>query len=51
MVTLVIANSALQLFQMTRSFQPLPAWALFRGVSVVERGYHHPEAFRIDLEI
>jgi hypothetical protein len=49
MVTLVIANSALQLFQMTKVFQPLPAWALFRGGSVVEKGYHPPQEFAIEL--
>jgi hypothetical protein len=49
MVTMFIANSALQLFQMTRSYQPLPSWALFCGETVVERGYHYPAAFSIDL--
>ena len=49
MVTLVIANSALQLFQMTKAYQSLPAWALFHGDSVAEKGYHYPEAFTIDL--
>jgi hypothetical protein len=49
MVTLFIANSALQLFQMTKAYQPLPSWALFRGENVVERGYHYPAAFIIDL--
>jgi hypothetical protein len=49
MVTLIVANSALQLYQMTKSYQILPSWALFRGDTVVERGYHHPAAFSIDL--
>jgi hypothetical protein len=49
MVTLIVANSALQLFQMTKAYQPLPAWALFRGETVVEKGYHYPAAFTIDL--
>ena len=49
MVTLVIANSALQLFQMTKAYQSLPSWALFRGDTVVERGYHYPAGFTIDL--
>jgi hypothetical protein len=49
MVTLIIANSALQLFQMTKAYQALPSWALFRGETVVERGYHYPAAFTIDL--
>ena len=50
MVTLIVANSALQLFHMTRTFQYLPSWALFRGDSVVDKGYHHPAAHTIDLE-
>jgi hypothetical protein len=49
MMTLIIANSALQLFQMTKAYQSLPSWALFRGENVVERGYHYPTAFIIDL--
>ncbi|MEI6613711.1 MAG: hypothetical protein WCL37_02325, partial [Chrysiogenales bacterium] len=49
MMTLIIANSALQLFQMTKAYQLLPSWALFRGEKVVERGYHYPLAFSIDL--
>lgn len=46
-VTLLIANSALQLYQMTKAYQPLPSWALFRGDKVVGQGYHQSEAFTI----
>ncbi|MCX6558514.1 MAG: C45 family autoproteolytic acyltransferase/hydrolase [Candidatus Aminicenantes bacterium] len=49
MLTLIIANSALQLYQMTKAYQILPSWALFRGENVVERGYHYPAVFSIDL--
>ncbi|HOW43739.1 MAG TPA: C45 family autoproteolytic acyltransferase/hydrolase [Candidatus Aminicenantes bacterium] len=48
-VTLIVANSALQLYQMTRAYQPLPCWAVFRGAEVVARGYHSPAAFTLPL--
>ena len=48
-VTLIVANSALQLYQMTRAYQPLPSWAVFRGAEVVARGYHSPAAFTVPL--
>ena len=34
-----VANSGVQLWQMTRRYQPLPVWALFKGDQIVERGY------------
>jgi hypothetical protein len=40
MVTVLAANSALQLYQMTKSLPRFPQWALFRDDQVVERGYH-----------
>jgi hypothetical protein len=49
MVTLIIANSALQLFQMTKAYQPLPSWTLFRGEKIVEKGYHTPTVFCSDM--
>jgi hypothetical protein len=39
-VYLFVSNSALQQYQMTKRFQPLPSWAVFKGEQVVERGYH-----------
>jgi hypothetical protein len=46
----VAANSALQLWRMTRRFRrDLPSWALFQGDEVVEEGYHAPAAFRFAL--
>jgi hypothetical protein len=48
-VTLIVANSALQLYQMTRSFQPLPSWAVYRGGEVTAKGYHAPAAFTLPL--
>jgi len=49
-VYLVIANSALQLYQMTKVYQPVPSWALFKGERVVEKGYHPKEGFEIELK-
>ena len=49
-VYLVIANSALQLYQMTKVYQPVPSWALFKGERVVEKGYHPTEGFEIELK-
>ncbi len=40
MVTLIAANSALQLYQMTKALPRFPQWALFRDDQVVDRGYH-----------
>jgi hypothetical protein len=44
-----IANSALQLYWMTRRHQPLPAWALFKGEQVTERGYLPPTQLVVNL--
>jgi hypothetical protein len=49
-VYLVISNSALQLYQMTKTYQPVPSWALFKGDQIVEKGYHQAEGFAMDLE-
>ena len=38
----VAANSALQLYQMTKALPRFPQWALFRDDQIVERGYHEP---------
>ena len=34
-----VANSGVQLWQMTRRYQGLPVWALFKGEKIVDRGY------------
>ncbi|UCH95051.1 MAG: hypothetical protein JSV88_33015 [Candidatus Aminicenantes bacterium] len=39
-VYLVIANSALQLYQMTKFYQRMPSWVLFKGDKMVKEGYH-----------
>jgi hypothetical protein len=47
---LFVANSALQLHDMTREHIPsLPSWAVFKGAEPKERGYHEVERFVIDL--
>jgi hypothetical protein len=38
-VYLFLANSAQELFQMTKRHQPAPAWALFKADRIVKRGY------------
>jgi hypothetical protein len=40
MVTLIISNSALQLYQMCKNFPRIPSWALFKDEQIVDRGYH-----------
>lgn len=47
---LILANSALQLYDMTKRWQSLPSWALFRGERVIRRGYHPVDAFVSTLE-
>ncbi|MBN1204230.1 MAG: hypothetical protein JXB05_04830 [Myxococcaceae bacterium] len=47
---LYVANSALQLWHMTRSFQRgLQSWALFRGPEVSSKGFHDLEALAQEL--
>lgn len=43
------SNSALQQYQMTKRFQQLPSWAIFKGEQVVERGYHSVPEMTVDL--
>lgn len=39
-VYFVIANSALQLWQMTKTYTKMPSWTLYKGEKVVSSGYH-----------
>ncbi len=49
-VYLVAANSALELYEMTKTYtRGIPSWALFEGDEVTTKGYHPPEAFRFEL--
>ncbi len=42
-VFLWLANSSLQLHQMTRRNQYLPSWAIFNKDTIVEKGFHEEE--------
>ena len=43
-------NSALELWQMTKTYSPkLPSWAVFRADEVKLQGYHPPNGFVFDL--
>lgn len=44
-VYLYIANSALELYEMTNTFRRLPSWALFKGSKEVKRGFHPVKDF------
>ncbi|MBM7116472.1 C45 family peptidase [Archangium primigenium] len=48
---LYLANSGLELWHMTRAFQPgkLQGWALFKGGEVSAKGFHDTDALRVDL--
>jgi hypothetical protein len=47
---LVAANSALQLYNMTKRHQPVHSWGIFKGSKLVEKGYHGMKHFDISLE-
>jgi hypothetical protein len=49
-VYLVVANSALQLYNMTKRHQPVPSWGIFKGAKIVEKGYHGMKRHEIGLE-
>ncbi len=49
-VYLVVANSALQLYEMTKNYtRGIPSWALFEGDEVTAKGYHAPDGFRFEF--
>jgi hypothetical protein len=43
----IIANSALQLYRMTRYFRSLPGWAVMKGERIVKSGYHPKDSFLV----
>ena len=49
-VYLVVANSALQLYNMTKRHQPVPSWGIFKGAKIVEKGFHGVKRYEIGLE-
>jgi hypothetical protein len=48
-VYLLIANSALQLYHMTKQYNSMPSWALFKGEGIVKQGYHPPENLHLTI--
>ena len=50
MAYFIIANSALQLWQMTKRNPSVPSWGVFKGEKVVEKGYHPVEGMQIAVE-
>jgi hypothetical protein len=46
-VYLVIANSPLQLYHMTKNYNSMPCWAVFKGDRVVKKGYHLKRDFQL----
>lgn len=48
-VYVFIGNSAQQLYQMTKAHQTMPAWALFKGSRIVNKGYYPHQNFKINL--
>jgi hypothetical protein len=48
-VYMFVGNSALEQYQMTKRYQPLPSWAVFKGEQVIERGYHGVPEMEIPL--
>jgi hypothetical protein len=49
MVYLFAANSALQLYQMTKRHQSMPTWAVFKGETPVLRGFLEPAAMSVQV--
>jgi len=48
---LITANSALQLYQMTKTHTAgIPSWAVYRGDAIKEQGYHSVDRFVFDTE-
>jgi hypothetical protein len=46
-VYLVIANSALELYQMTKEYHRMPSWAVFKGEEIVKKGYHPVKEYEV----
>ena len=50
MVYLFAGNSAMQLYHMTKRHQPLPTWGVFKGETVVQKGYQAPKGLTVELQ-
>jgi len=46
---LFVSNSALELYQMTKQYNRMPAWSVFKGDRIIEKGYHPVKRFCINL--
>ncbi|MCU7496315.1 MAG: hypothetical protein HF314_08245 [Ignavibacteria bacterium] len=46
-VYLFIANSALELYHMTKNLYRMPQWAIFKKDQIVEKGYFVPSAMQV----
>jgi len=45
----IAANSALELYQMTKQYtRDIPSWAVFHGGEVKDKGYHPVREFQMD---
>ena len=42
-VYLFVTNSAMQLYKMTRDFNRMPSWAIYKSGKITDKGYHQPE--------
>jgi hypothetical protein len=48
---LFYANSAMQLYQMTKSYsRGVPSWAIYKGDRIVDSGYHPVDRFVMELK-
>ena len=48
-VYIVVANSALELYQMTKRHQRLPSWATFSGERITAKGYFPADNCRLPV--
>ena len=49
-MTVILANSALQLYEMTRRYtRGMAGWNLFRGGRLVSSGHHRPDGLDVKL--
>ncbi|UCF63131.1 MAG: hypothetical protein JSW33_11220, partial [bacterium] len=49
-VYLFTANSALQLYQMTKDRLQMPSWAIYQGDKIVKKGYLPNQRFTVEFE-
>lgn len=49
MVVLALANSAMQLYNMTKKVPQISSWAVFKGDQAVEDGFHPIDRFKMEF--